>query len=154
MKRQHAENLAWDIHREYADLQVRVVSVRPDMEDYGYILMIDGQKITSPTAWRNIENNYAPSPLPPGGLIEEFRAFFGIPSPETEGEEATTKDAEKLRLRRRVLGLTQAQLAERIGFHPNALARWERGELRIEHPEMLWLALDAIEAKISQPTIR
>ncbi len=34
------------------------------------------------------------------------------------------------RLRQR-LGLTQAQLAERIGVHQNSLARWERGELGI-----------------------
>ena len=29
------------------------------------------------------------------------------------------------------MGLTQAQLAERLGVRANTLARWERGEIRI-----------------------
>ena len=35
---------------------------------------------------------------------------------------------------RKQLGLTQAQLAERIGIAPNSLARLERGERRISEP--------------------
>jgi DNA-binding transcriptional regulator YiaG len=40
----------------------------------------------------------------------------------------------ELRDRRRRLGATQAQLAERLGVTANALARWERGERRISEP--------------------
>lgn len=36
-----------------------------------------------------------------------------------------------LRALRDVLGLTQAELAERIGMHPNSVSRMERGELAI-----------------------
>lgn len=36
-----------------------------------------------------------------------------------------------LRAFRDMLGLTQAELAERIGMHPNSVARMERGELAI-----------------------
>lgn len=35
-----------------------------------------------------------------------------------------------LRHRREALGLTQEQLAERIGVHVNSLNRWEAGEYR------------------------
>lgn len=37
----------------------------------------------------------------------------------------------ELRDLREVLGLTQAQLAARIGMHPNTVARMERGELAV-----------------------
>lgn len=55
---------------------------------------------------------------------------------------------ERLRERRRSLNLTQAQLAGLLGRHPNTIARWERGELRIEHPEMVELALDALALRL------
>jgi transcriptional regulator with XRE-family HTH domain len=40
----------------------------------------------------------------------------------------------ELRSRRLGLGLTQAELAVRLGVTANTLARWERGELRPVHP--------------------
>jgi transcriptional regulator with XRE-family HTH domain len=43
----------------------------------------------------------------------------------------TGKELAKLRKK---LGLTQAQLAERIGIAPNSLARLERGERKIAEP--------------------
>ena len=39
--------------------------------------------------------------------------------------------SDDLRQLRDMLGLTQAELAERIGMHPNSVARMERGELAI-----------------------
>ncbi len=50
-----------------------------------------------------------------------------------------------LRYRREALGLSQEGLARRLGIPRNTIARWERGELRIEHGEMLRLALRALE---------
>jgi DNA-binding transcriptional regulator YiaG len=35
---------------------------------------------------------------------------------------------------RKSLGLTQVQIAERIGVTSNTVARWERGEVRISEP--------------------
>ena len=41
---------------------------------------------------------------------------------------------QELRHHRARLGVTQAQLADRLGVTANALARWERGERRISEP--------------------
>jgi 2-dehydropantoate 2-reductase len=41
---------------------------------------------------------------------------------------------EKLRALRKRLGLTQRALAERVGVHPNSIARQERGEVGIGEP--------------------
>lgn len=49
-----------------------------------------------------------------------------------------------LRARRTELGLSQGKLAEALGVPVNTIARWERGELRIERPRMLELALDTL----------
>jgi transcriptional regulator with XRE-family HTH domain/uncharacterized protein YuzE len=46
-----------------------------------------------------------------------------------------------LRLWRERLGMTQEQLATALDVGKNTIARWERDELRIEHPRMLELAL-------------
>jgi transcriptional regulator with XRE-family HTH domain len=56
-----------------------------------------------------------------------------------------------------MLGLSQADLAERLGVSANTIARWERGELAIQHPEMLRLALDSLmveRIKAVEPTMR
>ncbi len=51
----------------------------------------------------------------------------------------------ELASRRRSLGISQDELAKRLGVAANTVARWERGELRIQHPEMLRFALRGIE---------
>ncbi len=54
-------------------------------------------------------------------------------------------DNSELRARRLSLGLSQSELAERLNVPANTISRWERGEMAIQHPEMLRLALDSIE---------
>lgn len=45
---------------------------------------------------------------------------------------------------REALGMTQYELAQALQLTRNTIARWERDELKIEHPEMLRLALEAL----------
>ena len=47
----------------------------------------------------------------------------------------------QLKRRRRQLGLTQRQLADRLGVTETTVARWERGERRISEPVSRLLAL-------------
>lgn len=56
----------------------------------------------------------------------------------------------ELASRRRSLRLSQAELAERLGVHPNTVAKWERGDQGIRHPRMLRAMLDAIEEELRQ----
>lgn len=50
-----------------------------------------------------------------------------------------------LAARRAALGLSQAALARAIGCSRSTILEWERGTRRIERPEMLDLALRALE---------
>ncbi len=52
---------------------------------------------------------------------------------------------DELRTRREKLGLTQTDLASKMGTTQITISRWERDKLRIERPEMLDLALKALE---------
>ena len=49
-----------------------------------------------------------------------------------------------LRATRRRLGLSQRALAEALGVHWNTIARWERGQMPIQHPRILQLALERL----------
>jgi transcriptional regulator with XRE-family HTH domain len=51
----------------------------------------------------------------------------------------------ELKKRRALLGLTQKELAERLGVSPNTVARWERGERQV--PVLLLPALELIEIR-------
>ena len=53
---------------------------------------------------------------------------------------------------RRALGLSQAELGEKLGVPANTIARWERGELTIARPRMLRLALQATEDEAAAST--
>lgn len=62
----------------------------------------------------------------------------------------TAVNGPELRLRREALGLTQAQMAEELGVSANTVARWERGEMKIDNPRLLSLALAAL-AGVKKP---
>lgn len=57
---------------------------------------------------------------------------------------AARLDGTKLRKERERIGLSQLELARKLSVSPNTVARWERGELKIEHPGMLELALRSL----------
>src|ERR1051326_6043472 len=50
----------------------------------------------------------------------------------------------ELRERRHALNLSQADLGRALGVTRHSVARWERGELPIRHPELVMLALDKL----------
>jgi transcriptional regulator with XRE-family HTH domain len=52
---------------------------------------------------------------------------------------------EELKSRREALGLTQDELAERLGVPLDTLSAWERGDGRPEAEGMLKLAMDQLE---------
>lgn len=51
-----------------------------------------------------------------------------------------------LRCYREVRNQSQADTARQLHVPKNTLARWERGELRIQHPHLLYLALAQLDA--------
>jgi|GEM_PF-801565 len=51
----------------------------------------------------------------------------------------------ELKSRRLALGLTQRQLASAIEVSPNTVARWERGELAIDRPNVLRFILNEMQ---------
>jgi transcriptional regulator with XRE-family HTH domain len=55
-----------------------------------------------------------------------------------------------LREKREKLGLTQSALAQKLGTSQITISRWESDKLRIERPEMLALALEALERRGTQ----
>jgi DNA-binding transcriptional regulator YiaG len=54
---------------------------------------------------------------------------------------------EELKAMRFKLGLTQSQLADILQLPANTIARWERGELKIERPELLRLAIEHLSCR-------
>ena len=57
----------------------------------------------------------------------------------------------EVRRLRRKLGLTQGQLAARLGVHIMTVARWEWGTVRVTEPMARLLRL---QVQISKPTMR
>ncbi|MBV9168683.1 MAG: tetratricopeptide repeat protein [Chloroflexi bacterium] len=74
-------------------------------------------------------------------MVDARGALDGNPS----GELGPTFGREQLRARRAALGLTQAQLAARLGVAANTFARWERGEIRPLNPDRVWGRLARLE---------
>ena len=52
----------------------------------------------------------------------------------------------RLPAQRRAIGVTQAQLGELLDVSGNTIARWERGELAVEHAGMLRAAVEDLVA--------
>jgi transcriptional regulator with XRE-family HTH domain len=48
---------------------------------------------------------------------------------------------------RRALGLTQRELAERLGVPQATIWRWESGQHPIQHPTILRLALEQLASR-------
>jgi|SRR5688572_2324435 len=71
--------------------------------------------------------------------------------PSGADAEVARLDGSKLRREREQLGLSQLGLARRLSVSPNTIARWERGELKIEHPGMLQLALTSLRSSRATP---
>ncbi len=71
--------------------------------------------------------------------------------PSGADAEVARLDGSKLRREREQLGLSQLGLARKLSVSPNTIARWERGELKIEHPGMLQLALRALRSSGAAP---
>ncbi|MGH2447375.1 MAG: helix-turn-helix transcriptional regulator [Chloroflexota bacterium] len=82
--------------------------------------------------------------LPP--WVEVAEALDGEPEPD--GEPMRGRD---LRMKRESLGVTQAALGDMLGVSRNTIARWERGELTIQHPRVLRLALKQFTAAGIKP---
>src|SRR5215472_11213201 len=80
----------------------------------------------------------------PAGLVGQFmlpRAVVRLPP--SDGSRDTD--------RRLALLLSQAELSRVLGVTRNSLARWERGDLPIRHPELVALALDKLANEPSAP---
>lgn len=58
--------------------------------------------------------------------------------------DAAILDGNDLKKEREALGYSQVELGRKLSVSANTIARWERGELKIEHPLMLQLALAAL----------
>ena len=61
---------------------------------------------------------------------------------------------EEIKAYRAALGLTQAQLARKLGKAPNSIARWERGELKPGSPKILRLAFKGLETEVRDKKVR
>jgi transcriptional regulator with XRE-family HTH domain len=57
---------------------------------------------------------------------------------------------ERFAARRKALGLSRRQLALLLGVSEQTIANWERGTSRFRWPAILELALDALEARLTQ----
>jgi uncharacterized protein YuzE/DNA-binding XRE family transcriptional regulator len=70
--------------------------------------------------------------------------------PSASSASSAKMDGARLKREREAIGVTQAQLGRELSVSPNTIARWERGELRIEHVGMLDLALQALRARMAE----
>jgi transcriptional regulator with XRE-family HTH domain/uncharacterized protein YuzE len=68
--------------------------------------------------------------------------------------ETARLDGSKLKREREQLGMSQLELGRKLSVSPNTIARWERGELKIEHPGMLQLALSSLRSDRIPPRVQ
>jgi transcriptional regulator with XRE-family HTH domain/uncharacterized protein YuzE len=115
--------LALSEQHEYRDSVEAAPGVVLDFDGRGRLLGIDLERASRMVDVANLELHEEPSGL------------------ETE---AARLDGAKLRKERERIGLSQLELARKLSVSPNTVARWERGELKIEHPGMLDLALRSL----------
>lgn len=57
-----------------------------------------------------------------------------------------------LRIRRRALGLTQTELAARLGVQQRTVSEWETGAVSIQHARMLFRALNDVADELAAET--
>lgn len=57
-----------------------------------------------------------------------------------------------LRTRRRALGLSQAELAARLGVQQRTISEWETGTVSIQHVRMLFRALNDVADELAAET--
>jgi transcriptional regulator with XRE-family HTH domain len=60
----------------------------------------------------------------------------------------------QVRERREALGLTQTQLGAKLGKHKITVSRWETGTSPIDSPEMVDLALEALEKRQGRKRVK
>jgi len=59
-----------------------------------------------------------------------------------------------IRAYRKRLRMTQEELAEALGVHPQTISNWERGTQPIQHPHIVRLALEQLAAKRAHGRLR
>jgi transcriptional regulator with XRE-family HTH domain/uncharacterized protein YuzE len=115
--------LSLDDRREYRDSVEGAPGVVLDFDDGGNLMGIDLERASRVIDVSDLDLHEEPSGTDAG---------------------VARLDGAKLRRERERLGLSQLELARKLSVSANTIARWERGELKIEHPGMLRLALASI----------
>ena len=115
--------LALSERDRYRDSVEAAPGVVLDFDKGGRLLGIDLERASRLIDVSDLELHEEPS----GGDVETARL-----------------DGAKLRNERERLGLSQIELSRKLSVSANTVARWERGELKIEHPGMLRLALNSL----------
>jgi DNA-binding transcriptional regulator YiaG len=114
---------------EYRDSVEAAPGVVLDFDEAGQLLGIDLERASRVVDVSDLELHEEPS----GADIESARL-----------------DGTRLRREREQIDMSQLELARRLSVSPNTVARWERGELKIEHPGMLELALASLRSRRSR----
>ena len=112
-------------HDEYRDSVEAAPGVVLDFDARGRLLGIDLERASRMVDVSDLELHEEPS---------------GVDA------EAARLDGAKLREERERIGLSQLELARQLSVSPNTVARWERGELKIEHQGMLQHALRSLRS--------
>lgn len=120
-------------NKEYRDSVEAAPGVVLDFDESGRLLGIDLERASRLVDVSNLELHEEPS----GADVETAQL-----------------DGAKLRKEREQIGLSQLELARKLSVSPNTVARWERGELKIEHPGMLQLALKSLRAATGNASTR